>query len=78
MNIHTLAKLTFVSLAYIYTTKLIDTFYRGIFGPVALAGTVVGPNLLAGLFQLLFFIALCRQFAPKLKQVPKIAALVDH
>jgi hypothetical protein len=73
MNIKTLAKLTFVGLTYIYTTKLIETFYHGAFRPVGVAGTVVGLNLLAGLFQLLFFIALYRRFTPKDNQVLKIA-----
>lgn len=74
MNINTLAKLTFFGLAYIYTAKLIDTLYHGIFRPFAVAGTVVGLNILAGLVQLLFFIALYRQFVPKTKQILRIAA----
>jgi hypothetical protein len=74
MNINILAKLTLFGLAYIYTAKLIDTIYPGIFRPVAVAGTVVGLNLLAGLVQLLFFIVLYRQFVPKDKQALKIAA----
>jgi hypothetical protein len=36
MNISLLAKLTFLGLAYIYTTKLIDTLYHGIFGAGAI------------------------------------------
>ena len=74
MNINALAKLTLFGLAYIYTAKLMDTFYHGIFRPVAVAGTVVGLNLLAGLVQLLFFIVLYRQFVPKDKQALRIAA----
>jgi hypothetical protein len=74
MNTNTLAKLTLFGLAYIYTAKLIDTFCHGIFRPVAVAGTVVGLNLLAGLVQLLFFIVLYQQFVPKDKQALKIAA----
>jgi hypothetical protein len=74
MNINTLAKVTLLGLAYIYTVKLIDTFYHGIFRPVAVAGTVVGLNLLAGLAQLLFFIVLYRQFVSKEEQALKIAA----
>ena len=73
-KINTLAKLTFVGLAYIYTTKLIDTLHHGIFRPIGVAGTVVGLNLLAGLVQLLFFIILYLQFVPKDKQALKIAA----
>ena len=76
MNINTLAKLTFFGLAYIYTAKLIDTLYHGIFRPFAVAGTVVGLNILAGLVQLLFFIALYRQFVPKDKQALVVAAWV--
>ncbi len=74
MNINTLAKLTFIGLAYIYTAKLIDTLYHGIFRLSAVAGIVVGLNILAGLVQLLFFIALYRQFVPKDKQALRIAA----
>ena len=74
MNINALAKLTLFGLAYIYTAKLMDTVYHGIFRPVAVAGTVVGLNLLAGLVQLLFFIVLYRQFVPKDKQALRIAA----
>jgi len=74
MNINGLAKLTLFGIAYIYTARLIDTFYHGVFRPVAVAGTVVGLNLLAGLVQLLFFIVLYRQFVPKDKQALRIAA----
>lgn len=74
MNINLLAKLTLLGLAYIYTTKLIDTFYHGIFTPVSLAGIVVGLNILAGLAQLLFFIALFQQVVPQDKQVLRSAA----
>jgi hypothetical protein len=74
MNINKLAKLTLFGLAYIYTVKLINTLYHGIFRPASVTGMVVGLNILAGLVQLLFFIALYRQFVPKDKQVLKIAA----
>jgi hypothetical protein len=74
MNINKLAKLTLLGLVYIYSVKLIDTLCHGIFRPVAVAGTVVGLNLLAGLVQLLFFIVLYRKFVPKDKQSLKIAA----
>lgn len=74
MNINTLSKLSLFGLAYIYTVRLVDTLYHGIFRPVAVAGTVVGLNLLAGLAQLLFFIVLYRQFVPKEEQTLKIAA----
>ena len=55
MNVNTLAKLTLFGLAYIYTTKLIDTLYHGIFRPAPLVGTIVGLNILAGMVQLLVF-----------------------
>lgn len=74
MNLNALAKLTLFGLAYIYTTKLIDTLYHGIFRPAAAAGTVVGLNILAGLIQLLFFIVLYRQFVPKDKPALRTAA----
>jgi len=61
MNINTLAKLTLFGLAYIYTAKLIDTLFHGIFRPAALAAPVVGLNILAGLVQLIFFITLYPQ-----------------
>jgi hypothetical protein len=74
MDITSLARLTLFGLAYIYTVKLIDTVYHGIFRPAAVAGTVVGLNILAGLVQLLFFIVLYRQFVPKDKQALRTAA----
>jgi len=74
MKISLLAKLTFFGLAYIYTTKLIDTLYHGIFRPASLAGVVVGLNILAGLVQLLFFLVLYRQFVPKDKPALRTGA----
>ena len=74
MNINTLAKLTLFGLAYIYTAKLIDTLFHGIFRPAALAAPVVGLNILAGLVQLIFFITLYRQFVPKDKLTLQVAA----
>jgi len=65
--LHTLAKLTLLGLAYIYTTKLIDTLCHGIFRSAPLVGTIVGLNILAGTAQLSFFIVLYRQFVPKNK-----------
>ena len=73
-RISLLAKLTFLSLAYIYTTKLIDTLYHGIFRPVSIAGVVVGLNILAGVVQLLFFLVLYRQFVPRDKPILKTVA----
>jgi hypothetical protein len=74
VNIKTLAKLTFWGLAYIYTAKLIDTLFHGIlFNHSLLSVMIVGLNILAGLVQLLFFIALYRQFVPKDKQTLRIA-----
>lgn len=55
-----LAGYTLAGLIYIYFSKLIDTIYPGIFRPAALAGAVVGLNILAGLTQVLFFVALTR------------------
>ena len=74
MNINTLAKLTLFGLAYIYTVRLIDTIYHGIFRPAAVAGTVVGLNIMAGLVQLLFFIVLCQQFVPEDKPALRTAS----
>ena len=74
MNISTLAKLTLFGLVYIYTVKLIDTLYHGLFSPSLVAMTVVGLNILAGLVQISFFIALYRQFVPKDKQALMVAA----
>ena len=74
MNIKLLAKLSWLGLAYIYTARLIDTFYHGLFSHAAAAGTVTGLNILAGLARLLFFIALYRQFVPKDRSYLKTAA----
>jgi hypothetical protein len=74
MKLSTLAKLTLIGLGYVYTIKLVSTFYRGIFDVAAVAGTVAGLNILAGLVQLLFFITLYRQFVPKEKQALGFAA----
>jgi hypothetical protein len=74
MNINILARLAFYGLAYIYTAKLIDTLFHGIFRPAAVAGTIVGLNILAGVVQLLFFIVLDRQIVPHDKPVLRIAA----
>jgi hypothetical protein len=74
MNISTLAKLTLCGLVYICTVKLIDTLYHGLFSPSLVAMTVVGLNILAGLVQISFFIALYRQFVPKGKQALMVAA----
>jgi hypothetical protein len=74
MKISTVAKLTFFGLAYIFTIKLIDTIYHGIFSPAAAAGTVVGLNIMAGLVQLLFFIVLYQQFVPEDKPALRTAS----
>ena len=74
MNVKTLAKLTLFGLAYIYTAKLIDTIYHGIFRPAAIAGTIVGLNIMAGVAQLIFFIVLYQQFVPKDKPALRIAS----
>ena len=74
MHINTLAKLTLLGLAYVYTVKLIDTLYHGIFSPPAVAIAVVGLNILAGLIQISFFIAFCRRFVPKGKRSLMAAA----
>ena len=74
MSINTLAKLTLFGLAYVYVVKLIDTLYPGIFSPAALAMAVVGLNIVAGLIQISFFIALYRQFVPRDKQTLMVAA----
>lgn len=89
MNLTRLARLTLAGLVYIYAVRLIDTLAHGLFRPAALAGLVVGLNLLAGLAQLLFFITLGRRtdrtgpgavvwaavFASAVALVPKLAAL---
>ena len=74
MKISTVAKLTLFGLAYIYTIKLIDTIYHGIFRPAAVAGTVVGLNIMAGVVQLIFFIVLYQQFVPEDKPALRTAS----
>jgi len=73
-RINTLAKLTLFGLTYVYAVKLIDTLSPGIFSPAALAMAVVGLNIVAGLIQISFFIALYRQFVPKDRQTLRVAA----
>jgi hypothetical protein len=58
MKISTLAKFALIGLFYIYIIKLIDTLHHGIFGPVAFVGIITGFNILAGIAQFVFFIAL--------------------
>ena len=74
MSINSLAKLSFFGLTYIYSVKLIDTLYHGIFRPATVAGVVVGLNILAGLVQLLFFLVLYRQFLLKDKPALRTGA----
>jgi len=62
MKLNTLAKLSLIGLFYIYIIKLIDTLHHGIFGPVVFIGIIVGFNILAGIAQFLFFIALYKCF----------------
>jgi len=62
MKLNTLAKLALIGLIYIYIIKLIDTLHHGILGPVAFVGIIAGFNILAGIAQFLFFIALYRYF----------------
>jgi hypothetical protein len=76
MNLSTWAKLALLGLAYVYTVKLIDTLYHGIFSPSAVAITVVVLNITAGLIQLSFFVALYREFVPKDKPALIVAALL--
>jgi hypothetical protein len=76
MNINSLARVAWIGMAYVYTIRLIGTFYHGIFGHVTAAGTVTGLNILAGLAQLLFFIFLYRQFVPKGQPALRTAALL--
>ena len=74
MSISTLAKLTLFGLAFIYTAKLVDTFYHGIFDHVAAAGAVVGLNILTGVIQLVFFIFLFQHSMTVKKPTLKMAA----
>jgi hypothetical protein len=62
MKLNTLAKLALIGLFYIYIIKLIGTLYHGILGPVAFVAIIAGFNILAGIAQLLFFIALYKYF----------------
>jgi hypothetical protein len=62
MKLNTLAKLALIGLFYIYIIKLIDTLHNGILGTVAFVGIIAGFNILAGIAQFLFFIALYRYF----------------
>lgn len=73
MKLNTLAKLTLLGLGYVYTIKLAGTFYQGLFKTFYLALPVVGLNILAGLAQCLFFVALQRQFVPKENPVLRVA-----
>ena len=73
-KLNNLAKLALIGLVYVYTVKLIDTLYHGIFSPSAFAMVVVGINILVGLIQLLFFVTLYRQFVPKDNQGLIVAA----
>jgi hypothetical protein len=73
MNLCTLAKLSFIGLGYIYAAKLVDTIYHGVFHSSAVVMTVVTLNILAGLVQLLFFVALYQQFVPKGQKTLRIA-----
>lgn len=62
MKLNTLEKLSLIGLFYIYIIKLIDTLHHGVFGPIAFIGIIVGFNILAGIAQFLFFIALYKCF----------------
>ena len=73
-NLIELAKLTILGLVYVYSVKLIDTLYQGIFSPAAFAMAVVVLNIMSGLIQISFFIALYCQFVPRDKQILMVAA----
>jgi len=72
--IHTIARLALVGLAYVYIVKLVDTLFHGIFKPSTLALIVVSLNILASVFQLLFFIVIYQRLKTNLHLILKSAA----
>ncbi len=58
MELYKLARLALLGLGYVFAVKLADTLFHGLFRSPALAVLVVLLSLLAGLFQLWFFITL--------------------
>ena len=52
------ARLALIGLAYVYTVKLLDTVWHGIFSFPPLSFTVVALNIWAGIAQFLFFYTL--------------------
>ena len=76
MTVNALARLTLIGLVYIYSTKLIDTAYHGIFKHIAVATVIVGLNILAGLAQLAFFVVIYQQYVPRDKPALKYGALL--
>ena len=72
--IHTIARLALVGLAYLYIVKLVDTLFHGIFKPSTLALIVVSLNILASVFQLLFFIVIYQRLKTNLHLILKSAA----
>jgi hypothetical protein len=76
MKISTLARLALIGLVYVYASKLIDTFYHGLFRPVAFAGIIVGLNILAGIAQLAFFIVLYNYVIARSRKKWQIAAIL--
>lgn len=69
-KLRTLSKVSLFGLAFTYSAKIINTFHHGIFATVTVAGTIIVLNILAGIVQLLFFVAFSQQ--PKLKDKPSL------
>jgi hypothetical protein len=76
MRLKTAARLALLGLIYVFSVKMIDTLFHGVFRPFALAGSVVGVNILAGLAQVLFFLVFRRSFVPAEKPALAAAALL--
>ena len=74
MKLDLAAGAALAGLTYIFAAKTIDTFWHGIFAQPALAVSVVGLNILAGLAQLNFYIQLFRKMAPPDRPGLRLAA----
>jgi hypothetical protein len=72
MRISTLAKFALIGLVFIYTSKLIDTLFDGIFRPAIFAQIIVGLTILAGIAQFVFFIALYKYFLMRPEKICKM------
>lgn len=58
LNLSLVSRAALIGLTYIYAVKIIDTFWHGLFTQPALALSVAGLNILAGIAQLVFYVKL--------------------